>query len=99
MGINKSQHILNTSSNLLGFCLIVLTSLKISKLSEVSKIDEITGVACILLISSCLFSFLSIRTFKERLSTRYEKIADNIFIGGLLLVFVITFMIAFSIIY
>ena len=29
MAGNKSEHILNTSSNLLGFCLIVLTSLKI----------------------------------------------------------------------
>jgi len=96
---NKSQHILNTSSNLLGFCLIVLTSLKIAKLSELSKIDELTGVACVLLITSCFFSFLSIRTSKEKYSINYERIADNIFIAGLLLVFVITFMIAFSIIY
>lgn len=27
---NNSQHILNTSSNLLGFCFIVLTSLKVT---------------------------------------------------------------------
>ncbi len=99
MTTNKSQHILNTSSNLLGFCLVVLTSLKISKMSEVSKIDEFTGVACILLIGSCLFSFLSIRASKEKLMVKYERLADNIFIAGLFLVFVITFMIAFSIIY
>lgn len=99
MANTKSQHILNTSSNLLGFCLIVLTSLKISKLSEVSRIDELTGIACILLISSCLFSFLSIRTSKEKLTVRYESLADYIFIVALVLVFVITFMVAFSIIY
>lgn len=99
MATTKSQHILNTSSNLLGFCLIVLTSLKISKLSEVSRIDELTGIACILLISSCLFSFLSIRTSKEKLNIRYESLADYIFIVALVLVFVITFMVAFSIIY
>ncbi|MFA5329977.1 MAG: hypothetical protein WC384_19425 [Prolixibacteraceae bacterium] len=95
----KSQHILNTSSNLLGFCLIVLTSLKISKLSELSKIDELTGITCILLISSCLFSFLSIRTSRPKLSTRFESLADYIFIVSLVLVFVITFLIAFSILY
>jgi hypothetical protein len=95
----KSQHILNTSSNLLGFCLIVLTSLKISKLSEVSKIDEFTGVACILLITSCLLSFLSIRTARPRLTERYETLADYIFIVALLLVFVITFLVAFSILF
>jgi hypothetical protein len=93
----KSQHILNTSSNLLGFCLIVLTSLKISKLSEVSKIDELTGVACILLITSCLLSFLSIRSLRPKLNARYETFADYIFIVALLLVFIVTFMIAFLI--
>lgn len=99
MATTKSQHILNTSSNLLGFCLIVLTSLKISKLSEVSRIDELTGIACILLVSSCLFSFLSIRTSNEKLNIRYESLADYIFIVALVLVFVVTFMVAFSIIY
>ena len=99
MANTKTQHILNTSSNLLGFCLIVLTSLKISKFNEVSRIDEITGIACILLIASCLFSFLSIRTSKESFSVRYEKVADNIFIVALLLVFLVTFMIAFTFIF
>lgn len=99
MTSNKSQHILNTSSNLLGFCLVVLTSLKISRVSEVSKIDELTGIACVFLIASCLFSFLSIRTTNSKFMVKYERIADNIFIAGLTLVFIITFMIAFSIIY
>lgn len=96
---SKSEHILNTSSNLLGFCLIVLTSLKISKMSEVSRIDELTGVACILLIGSCLFSFLSIRTSRERLDIKYERIAEFIFVVALLLIFAATFMIAFSILF
>lgn len=96
---SKSQHILNTSSNLLGFCLVVLTSLKISRLSEVSRIDEMTGIASILLIASCLFSFLSIRTGKQKLAVKYESLADYIFIAGLFLVFVITFLVAFSLIY
>jgi hypothetical protein len=99
MAKSKSEHILYTSSNLLGFCLIVLTSLKISKMSEVSRIDELTGLACILLIGSCLFSFLSIRTSKERLEPKYEKIADFIFLSALLLIFAVTFMIAFSILF
>lgn len=99
MASNKSQNILNTSSNLLGFCLVVLTSLKISKLSEVSRIDEMTGIASILLIASCLFSFLSIRTDKVKLVAKYERMADYIFIAGLFLVFIITFLVAFSVIY
>ena len=99
MANNKSEHILNTSSNLLGFCLVVLTSLKISKYSEVSIIDELTGVGTIFLIVSAILSFLSIRSNKENISVRYEKIAENIFIIALIFVFLITFMIAFSIIF
>ncbi len=99
MASGNSQHILNTSSNLLGFCLVVLTTLKISKFSEVTMIDEFTGIACILLAGSSLFSFLSIRAGKEKFIVHYEKIADNIFIVSLLFVFIITFMIAFSIIF
>src|SRR5664279_3427976 len=99
MANNKSEHILNTSSNLLGFCLVVLTSLKISQYNKISMIDEFTGVATILLISSCLFSFLSIRAKKESTGARYEHLAENIFIIALLFVFSISFMVAFSIIF
>jgi hypothetical protein len=96
---NKSPHILNTSSNLLGFCLVVLTSLKISKYSEVSIIDELTGVASILLIVCSGLSFLSIRTKHEAFSISYERTADLIFLIALILIFAITFLIAFSIIF
>ncbi|MFN8243640.1 MAG: hypothetical protein U0X40_06255 [Ferruginibacter sp.] len=95
----KTDHILNTSSTLLGFCLVVLTSLKISNYSRVSLIDEFTGSACVLLISSSLFSFLSIRSDTERRALFYEKIADRIFIVALFMVFAITFMVAFSILF
>lgn len=99
MSNNKSTHILNTSSNLLGFCLVVLTSLKISKYSEISFIDEFTGVASVLLIICSFISFLSIRTLKENLSFHYERIADVIFLIALVLIFAITFLIAFTVIF
>ena len=51
---NKSQHILNTSSNLLGFCLVVLTSLKISRFNAETMIDEFTGVATIRFIDDVI---------------------------------------------
>ncbi len=96
---NKSPHILNTSSNLLGFCLIVLTSLKISRFSEVTLIDECTGVASILLMTCSFFSFLSIRSLNEKLSFKYERIADAIFLLALVLIFTITFLISFTVIF
>jgi hypothetical protein len=99
MAGNKSEHILNTSSNLLGFCLIVLTSLKISKYSAESIIDELTGIATILLMASSFFSFLSIRSQKNNLNNTYERIAEIIFMMALLFLSSITCMIAFSIIF
>ena len=97
MANRKSVHILNTSSTLLGFCLVVLTSLKVTRFNDISTIDEFTGVAAILLMASSLFSFLSIRTEQDDLAFRYEKIADFVFLTALLIVFLITFLIAFSV--
>ena len=96
---NSSQSILNTSSNLLGFCLVVLTSLKITKYNQTSLIDEFTGVACIVLALCSFLSFMSIRSENQKKTNRFEKIADTIFIIGLVCVFFITFAIAFSVIY
>lgn len=99
MASNKSKHILTTSSNLLGFCLVVLTSLKISNYSSVTLIDEFTGVATLLLMASSLLSFLSIRAKKDSHSLKFERVADLLFIIALVSIFVITFMIAFSILF
>lgn len=79
----KSPHILNASSNLLGFCLVIITSLRIAKISNSSFIDEFAGVASVCLIVSCTLSFLAIRSKKENLENRYEKIADYLFLIAL----------------
>jgi hypothetical protein len=58
---DKSPHILNASSNLLGLCFVVLTSLKLFKISQKTFIDELTSIAIVLFMASCILSFLSIR--------------------------------------
>ncbi|WP_370899157.1 hypothetical protein [Chryseobacterium gossypii] len=79
----KSPHILNASSNLLGFSLIIITSLKISKISHSTYLDEFAGVACLLFACSCFFSFLAIRTKKENREHKFEAIADYLFLIAL----------------
>lgn len=96
-GNGNSQHILNTSSNLLGFCFLVLTSLKILKLQQTTIIDEITALAIIMFMTSSILSFLSMRSSK-RFSVRYENFADIIFLIGLILLFITTMLISFNII-
>lgn len=92
---NRSPHILSTSANLLGFCFIVLTSMKVSKMADVSIIDEITALAIILFMTSCILSFISMKKH-EGANNRLEKIADLIFLSGLIVLFLTTMMITFN---
>lgn len=48
----KSSHILNASSNLLGFCLVIITSLKVTRYAHGTYIDEATGIASLCLAAS-----------------------------------------------
>ncbi|AIZ65046.1 hypothetical protein PK28_05970 [Hymenobacter sp. DG25B] len=93
---NNSPHILNTSANLMGLCFIVLTSLKVNKLSDASIIDELTAVATLFFITSCILSFLSMRSSRQ--SNTFERLADLIFLGGLLIIFVTITLITLNII-
>jgi hypothetical protein len=88
-------HILNTSATLLGLCFVVLTSLKVNKFSEGSIIDELTSFAIIMFLTSCVFSYLSIRSSNHFIE-KFEKIADIVFLLGLFLLFVITILITFN---
>lgn len=94
---NKAPHILNTSSNLLGLCFIVLTSLHVLKLKETSIIDELTAVAIVLFMTASLLSFLSMRSNTVR-SERYEQVADVFFLSGLVGMFITTMLVAFGVI-
>ncbi|MBS1661999.1 MAG: hypothetical protein JST68_13210 [Bacteroidetes bacterium] len=93
--MSKSPHILSTASNLLGFCLIVLTSIKVFGKSAGTIIDEIDAIAILLFLSSCIFSFLSIRKGDEK-GQRLEQIADIIFLAGLACLSIITILFIFK---
>jgi hypothetical protein len=84
-----SQHVLSTSANLLGFCLVVLTSIHVLNKTESSYADEFTSIVCLLLILSTTFSFISIRTGNKLLSTKLEKLADYLFFLSLTGIFAI----------
>lgn len=94
---NKSSHILNTSSNLLGLCFIVLTSLHVLNLSQTTLIDEFSIASIILFMISSILSFLSLRSLSKR-GERYEKWADGFFLTGLFCMFVTTMLVAFGVI-
>ncbi len=98
MAENKSSHVLNTSANLLGLCFVVLASIKAMKVGGQTVIDDFTTVALFLFMSSCLLSFLSIRSEDAARSRWYENVASYIFLAGLLSMFVITVMLVMDVI-
>lgn len=92
-----ASHILNASSNLLGICFVVLTSLKLLNIAKTTIIDEVATVDIVAFTTSCLLSFLSLRSSNQR-SYLFEKIADFIFICGIVLLLVTAILFAFDII-
>ena len=96
MATTTSQHILNTSANLLGFCLFVITSVHITDTAATTKIDEFTSVIALLLTFSCMFSFASIRTTNPKKELRFEAIADYLFMASLIGIFIIILLITLN---
>jgi len=94
---NTSPHILSTSSNLLGICFIVLTSLKLLKIQEQTLVDEFTAGAMILFMISTILSFLSLKS-SSKYARHYEDVAEILFLLGLLCLFATTMLITFNVI-
>ncbi|MCB0646598.1 MAG: hypothetical protein KDC49_08040 [Saprospiraceae bacterium] len=86
MASNKSQHILSTSANLLGFCLIVITSIHMGDRTSTTYADECSSFAAMLLVLSTLFSYLSIKSNSEKRATYLEQLADYTFLLSLVVI-------------
>lgn len=94
MANKTSQHILGTATNLLGFCLFIITSLHLSNKSENSLVDEFTSIVALLLATASILSFVSIRTENKAREFKLEGIADYFFILSLIGIFgIIVFII------
>lgn len=96
---NKAPQILNSASNFLGFCFLLLTSLKFFKLSANTLIDEITAICFVVFMFSCLCSFLSIRSSRYKRAAFYETLAEYSFLGGLIIIFCMTILFMLEIIH
>ncbi len=97
MANKTSQHILNTSANLLGFCLIVISSLRISNVSVNTYLDELTSIIAIVLTISSILSFASIKTKLPKREILLENIADFFFAIALISILIVILFITFNI--
>lgn len=89
MANKTSPHILGTAANLLGFCLIVISSLHITRKSQNNLIDEITSIIALLLTLSSIFSFTSMKARTIEKEGFLEKMADGFFFAALVGIFAI----------
>jgi hypothetical protein len=96
MNGNKSSHILNTSSNLVGFSFLVLTAIRTAGLEGQGITDELAALAVFIFSLSCFISFLSIKKGDEGRSVQYENIADAAFFIGLLLLVIMSLLVVFG---
>ena len=91
-----SHHILPTSANLLGLCFVILSFIKVMKLSAETMIDELVAVATIIFLIASCFSYASIRSVRH--TDFFEKIADIVFLAGLGLLTATSVVILFAIV-
>ena len=84
MSQQRTSHILNAASNLLGIALVIIAGLNVSHVARNSFADEIAWGAAVALGASCFLSYLALRDETVR-SRRTEKWADRIFVVGLLM--------------
>jgi predicted membrane channel-forming protein YqfA (hemolysin III family) len=96
MANNTSQHIIGPSTSLLGFCLVVITSFHLTDKSDSSIIDEFTSGIAMMLILSCIFSFIAIRANDQKKISRLESIAEYIFLLALIGIMLIILLLVFK---
>jgi multisubunit Na+/H+ antiporter MnhG subunit len=96
MDNNKSIHILPTSASLLGFCFVILSFIQALEAGDETVIDELVAVAIVIFLTTCILSYLSMRV-KHRAAS-YEKVADIIFLAGLVLLTAVALMVVLKIV-
>ena len=91
-------HILSTSATMLGVCMTVLS---LSRLNDDQLsfwfIDKLVALAGLLFLTSCLCSFLSMRQLNKTVSvaSRFERLAESIFMTGISLLALVAVILAF----
>jgi phosphatidylglycerophosphate synthase len=82
--VQRTSHILNAASNLLGISLVIIAGLNVSRVARSSLADEIAWVAALTLGASCLLSYLALRAEeREERARGLERWADRVFLIGL----------------
>ena len=79
---NLSNHILPTSSNLLGICFLIFSLVHFQDKADSTLLDDCAALAIVIFLAASIFSYLSLRSPSKH---RLEKMADITFLAGICL--------------
>lgn len=92
-----ASHILPVSGTMIGGCAALIGLVKLAGGS--SHVDEYAALVAVAFLASALTSYLSIRYADQaRFSARIERIADVIFLCGLVGITMVTILFAYEVI-
>ncbi len=93
-----SRHILPTSATMIGICTTLIGLVKVAEAKMgPSRVDEYAALAALVFLVSAASSYLSIRYADHAgLSQRYERIADVLFLSGLVSITLIAMLFAYE---
>jgi hypothetical protein len=78
--MERSPHILNAASSLLGICLVIITGLTLTKSNDRSLADEIAWFAAFMFLTSVALSFVAIRVHAA--GRWLVQVCDVVFVLG-----------------
>jgi hypothetical protein len=101
-GLEKdiSIHIFSVSAALVGVCLTVISVVRViitaTKINTV--VDDILAADALLFLTSCLLAYWAMRSRTEKRMRLVERVADTVFIAGLLLMAIVCGLITYAIV-
>jgi hypothetical protein len=90
-------HIFSASAAMVGVCLTVIGIFQIGRLQEIGSIaDNLLAVDALVFLSSCILSYIALRTRTRKRRYVIERVADLIFIGGMSLMAAVCILVAYE---
>jgi len=81
---NLSNHILYVSATMVGICMTMLSIIQLIPKGIVSRwVDDALSLDSMLFLASTMLSYWALR--HELVSEKYERAADLVFLGGMVL--------------
>src|SRR5215467_13310970 len=95
-----SSHILPVSGTMIGVCATLIGLAKLATLKHgPSHVDEYAALVAVTFLASAMTSYLSIRwSDRAQLSIRVERLADAIFLSGLVGITLVATLFAYEVI-